>query len=413
MAEPTVRAPRYLTRFRCIGPACEDHCCGGWQTVDVDVETYGRYREVEDPELGMALRRVAPNPDPRAGPHERALISVSEGGACPLFTSERLCAIQLRLGERLLPVSCDTFPRQATLIEGRIDLAGRLACPEVVRLALLAPDALDLVEVDVDRRLHERGRYWVERPWPDRIAEGDPRRHYHRVRELCLDLLSRREVALEARLQAVGLTLGVLSDWPGVGREEIERVFAEALARLPTPQRAPGIPDKDVVGPAELLLRRVRPWIAMRNLPPRYRASLDRLRAGLNLPGDPTAPHGEGVAHAYATAVREHLRPYLRARPYVVEHALLNHVLLGTFPFHPERSLFEEYALFVCRYGLLKLHLVGAAAAEGALTDELVVETVQAFDKYPDSPDYWDRTLALLRREGALNPAALATLARD
>jgi hypothetical protein len=165
-------------------------------------------------------------------------------------------------------------------------------------------------------------------------------------------------------------------------------------------------------GPPALLLARVRPWIAMAGLPPRYRACLDRLRAGLQLAADPAEPPGPGLAAAYA-AGRAALRAYLRARPYVLEHALLNQVYLGNFPFHPARGFFAEHAVLAARHALLKLHLIGAAAAAGSLSDAVVVETVQAFDKYADSPDYWERTLRLLHREGALNQSGLADLLLD
>jgi lysine-N-methylase len=410
MAELVVRAPLYLTRFECIGPSCEDHCCGGWQNVDVDAATFERLRHVEHPKLKQALQQhVARNPEPGARPDEAALIAVSENGCCPFFTMKRLCAIQGGLGERLLPATCDTFPRQATSIDGVIDITGRFACPEIVRLALLEPDGLDLVEVAPDRRLRERGRFWLEVPWTE-LPTGDPRHHYHHVRALCVELLRRREVSLEAKLQALGLALGALSGRPGIAREEIDQHFADATARLAALQRDVDTLPPGVNGPPALLLGRLRTWIGMPNLPSRYRACLDRVCAGLGLPADADAPLGGRVAEAYFDALRERFLPYVRNRPHVLANAIVNQIYTTSFPFHPERSFFDEYALLVARYVLLKLHLVGAAAAEGALTDELVVETVQAFDKYPDSPDYWQRTLNLLRRDDALDTPGLSAL---
>ena len=66
-------------------------------------------------------------------------------------------------------------------------------------------------------------------------------------------------------------------------------------------------------------------------------------------------------------------------RPYLLENLTLNQIWLGTFPYHPERPFADEHAILVFRIGLMRLLLAGAAAAEQSLTDELVVETVQAF----------------------------------
>ena len=411
MPRPRVRTPRYLTRFHCLGSGCEDNCCAGWQSVDVDEESYARYRQVDHPDLGPALRlHVLPNREPAAGPEDYALIEVPDGGCCPFFTAERLCAVQAALGEALLPAGCDTFPRQATLIDGVLEVAGRFSCPEVTRLALLTPDALELVEVEPERRLRERARYWVEVPWLD-LEPGDPRRHYHRVRELSVGLLRRREVSLEARLQSLGRALGTLSAHPGVGRAEVERAFAETEAGLPPLQQTVDATPR-AEGPHELLLKRLRPWIAMPGLPPRYRACLDRLRDGLGLPPDPAAPLERTLARAYRAGLGP-FRAYVLSKPHVLENALVNQIYVTNFPFHPRHTFFEEYAIFGCRYALLKLHLIGAAAAEGALSDALVVETVQAFDKYADSPEYWQRSLDLLRREAALDLPSLAALVLD
>ena len=136
VSEPAdVRAPRYLGRFRCIGPACEDHCCAGWGGIDVDPPTAEAYRQltVEGDQRVWRLNLVGQlQPNPEAWPDEgwpAALIPLPADTPCPFFGEDRLCTIQGALGEELLPSTCDTFPRQATQIDERIDLAGRLSCP--------------------------------------------------------------------------------------------------------------------------------------------------------------------------------------------------------------------------------------------------------------------------------------------
>src|SRR6478672_11845376 len=88
----SVCTPRYLTRFLCLGPDCEDNCCAGWQGIDVDLETYRRYQQVGHPTLGPALRlHVLPNDQASSAPDEHALIDVPTGGCCPFLTIDRLC----------------------------------------------------------------------------------------------------------------------------------------------------------------------------------------------------------------------------------------------------------------------------------------------------------------------------------
>jgi lysine-N-methylase len=456
VSQPEVRSPRYLGRFRCIGAACEDHCCAGWGGIDVDPPTAEAYRQltVQGDQRVWKLNlagTIEPNPD--AWPDEgwpAALIPMLPGSPCPFLADDRLCSIQTTLGEELLSSTCDTFPRQATQIERQIDLAGRLSCPEVARLALLQPDALVPETAPPDRRLIERGRFWIDRPWTDRPDADDPRRHYHLVRARSLALLQDRAYPLAVRMLALGLALGTL-DGAGFRASDAEATFEQAaeqqaavadwlaesglLASDPrgapagtggtsgaggasgaagaadSPRTGSGAPP---AGPHRLLLRRIRRWIAMPELPDRYRRCVERVRDGLGLPEDATTPldgpRGERVAATYARARRRHLDPYLERRPYLFEHLAANQLWLTTFPYHPERSFAEEHALLAFRIGLMRLHLVGAAAAEGGLTDDLVVETVQAFDKYVDGHSFWDRTMTLLRDERALDPPSLAAL---
>jgi lysine-N-methylase len=435
MSEPPVRAPRYLGRFRCIGPACEDHCCAGWGGIDVDPPTAEAYRQltVEGDQRVWRLNLVGQlQPNPEAWPDEgwpSALIPLPAATPCPFFDEDRLCTIQSALGEELLPSTCDTFPRQATLLDGRIDLAGRLSCPEVARLALLDEDALAIETVPSDRRLTERGRFWIDRPWSDEPEEDDPRRQYHLVRARSMALLQHRAYPLAVRMLALGLALSSLTRpaCPDAGREgggagfraaDAEATFDLAERRLPSVAgwiEESGLGAGDGPGgPHRLLLRRVRRWIAMAELPARYRRCVDRVHRGLGLPDDATTPLdgplGERVSAAYAAGRQRHLDPYLTRRPYLFEHLALNQIWLGTFPYHPERTFAEEHALLTFRIGLIRLHLIGAAAAEGGLTDDLVVETVQAFDKYVDGQQFWDRTMKLLRDEQALDPPSLAAL---
>ncbi len=423
MSDLSVRAPRYLGRFQCLGSACEDHCCAGWGGIDVDPPTAEAYRQltVEGDQRVWRLNLIGQlQPNPEAWPDEgwpAALIPLAHETPCPFFGDDHLCAIQGALGEELLSSTCDTFPRQATVVDGQADMAGRFSCPEIVRLALLTDDAMEPETVAADRRLQERGRFWIDRPWTDRPEDDDPRRQYHLVRARSMALLQRHDASLAARMLALGMALGAL-DGTGFRAGDVEATFEQAEQRLPAlaswlAESGLGTPESPA-GPHRLLLRRVRRWIAMTELPVRYRRCVDRIRIGLGLTEDATTPLdgplGERVAAAYRRARHRHLEPYLEQHPYLLEHLALNQLWLGTFPYHPERTFAEEHALLAFRIGLARLHLIGAAAAEGGLTEPLVVETIQAFDKYVDGHQFWDRTLKLMRDERALDPSSLAAL---
>jgi lysine-N-methylase len=401
MSQPAVRAPRYLERFRCLGPACEDHCCAGWLGLDVDRATFERYQQVDHLELGPKLRGLVVRSE--SGPSEEtdyAEIDLPPGECCPFFSAERLCQIQTTLGEALLPVHCDAYPRHANLVHGQVDLAARLSCPEAARLALLAPDALEPIELEADRRLAERGRDWTEEPWLNRPAPHEPRFHYQSLRARCLELLQARQAPLAARLRALGRALEYLGERPLLEPPDLVRAFAEAEPLLTEP---PGPASFDLQEP---LLRRLRAWVAMRGVPARYRVVLDRLQLGLALPADPAAALGPETRAAYEQA-RQRWARYVASRAWLLENYLANHIWLSSFPFQPPGSFFDAYTRLICRYAIVRLHLIGAAGSVDEVGNDLVIETIQAFEKYADTPDYWQR---VLRVAGNLSADGLAAL---
>lgn len=119
--------PAYYETFRCIGGACPDTCCAGWE-VDLDEESADYYRTVDGP-LGDRLRREM-RPDGEGG----TIFALTPENRCPFLNKENLCDIYSALGEESLCRVCTEYPRyysEAGAYE-QIDLS--LSCPEMSRL---------------------------------------------------------------------------------------------------------------------------------------------------------------------------------------------------------------------------------------------------------------------------------------
>src|SRR5262249_27863002 len=141
----TLVTARYMTRFGCLGAACEDTCCRRWD-IPVDRRHYELLHErLTDPDdrakLAAGVKRL-----PGEDPNRYALIVVREDdGCCHFLTADRLCSIHARFGEPLLPDICSSYPRRIGRIDERVELMGEISCPEVARQVLLREDALDML----------------------------------------------------------------------------------------------------------------------------------------------------------------------------------------------------------------------------------------------------------------------------
>ncbi len=145
----TALKPRFVERFRCIGASCEDTCCSGW-TVHVDKKTYKAYRKESVP----ALERMMANMTRLEGMGDRAygaIRTVGEQELCPAL-HDGICSVQAHLGESYLPEVCHEYPRTNRSLDGQVEQAITLSCPEAARLALLAEDAFDFVEAPIHVR---------------------------------------------------------------------------------------------------------------------------------------------------------------------------------------------------------------------------------------------------------------------
>ena len=52
--------PEYVENFKCIGGACEDNCCIGWD-IDVDKITFKKYFKVKDEEMKKLFQKNVHN----------------------------------------------------------------------------------------------------------------------------------------------------------------------------------------------------------------------------------------------------------------------------------------------------------------------------------------------------------------
>ena len=128
-----VRRPSYYKNFHCIGSACSDNCCIGWE-IDVDKEALEAYRK-QPGEFGERLRRRI-----QAEPEGQAHFILDEKERCPFLNEENLCQIILELGEEKLCQICMDHPRFYDWFpDGKEEGLG-LCCEAAAELILQKPE---------------------------------------------------------------------------------------------------------------------------------------------------------------------------------------------------------------------------------------------------------------------------------
>lgn len=411
---PQALAPAYLHRFHCVGTACEETCCNGWQ-IDMDKATYQRYKSIPIKALADQVAAcVTKLPEPSS--RRYAKIKLDADGNCPLLDDRKLCSLQAQLGAEALSHTCRDYPRSYSRNGQAMGAHASLSCPETARLALLAPDAMDLSPMTLGFANDTQVPLAVFKPAPSPQADaiqthGDLINAALRaiVQVPMLDAanavviggilvrqaarIANGEGPVEARRNAVA---GAVAGFLDVGTLTDARRRNEALD---TP-REPKI--KLLLEIAELYFNNAAQTS--------FRTVLGEALEGLRLDG--TEP--DAIASRYVRAQSAWFDPYDAAHPHVLKNYVINHLGTSVFPTASAAGVEDEYLSLCVRFAFLRFCLVGTAARHGAvLTDEQVVKVVYTFARRIEhNAAFLPEIEAAIRRAGYGSLAMMATLLR-
>jgi len=190
---------RYMTRFGCIGPACEDHCCYGWR-VDIDADTYHKMMaaaQFSAKEIATKLHesvKVVPGKKKNRS-EKRYQIRHGADDACPLLDERALCDVHKHFGHAMLSDVCAIYPRKLKRVGDHLELTATPSCPELTRQLILHEDAVDVVPLDLGtlERVRVQGGLDTRDLRPFVRSTLD-------VRDLVVELLGDARLSLEERL---------------------------------------------------------------------------------------------------------------------------------------------------------------------------------------------------------------------
>ena len=389
--------PRYATAFECLGAACPDTCCGGW-IVDVDHETYGVWAARDAQLAGSSLTSLVREPAGSERKHDVTwLLASAKDSACACLTEDKLCGVQMSLGESAIPLTCATYPRAYTRSGDRVEMHLHLSCPEAARLALSDPGAMQSVvnvQPPARRGIRERKSSGLASP----SEREDP----------ALDVIDATAAML---VEAVRSLIGTpsLTAWQALAlywqtvaslplganasnerASVIERIVAmceETTRSCPSvlaAQAATMCLEQELSLPillniAGLNANRVR---GKRYMSPAQTAVTQVLSA-FGLDGETDAPASDDACRRCAQALQQWVEPFEAAHPHVLKNYLVNKMACMRFPWKGAAGLNEE--LIKLALDLMILRILFAAQAhiqQRALNIADCVQMVQSYERY-------------------------------
>lgn len=367
----TTLVPRYVTRFSCIGSACEDNCCTGWK-VSIDKKTFNAYRQVKHPVLAERFDDTVKRERSLKSDVNYARIEMTPGtGVCPMM-EHSLCAVQRELGESYLSDTCFSYPRFTRQFAGQHEQALTLSCPEAARQALLSADAFDFVTDKLTVRSSV-------------VTEVKPRHGLsldlmNELRIFGLQLMRTEGLELWQRLAVLGVFCERLSELiSNRGHSQVPALLQSFTEIVESGAAVAALADMQAnhAGQAKVFAFF---WCAKakRSVSPVQNKVVAAIAHGFgatSLNGEVSA---EQVVERYTLGVSR-LPQALEAAPHLLENYVLNEMFRELFPMGGANP-YDQYLQLISRFGLIRLILAAQCATDGPLPDaSTMVNTVHVF----------------------------------
>lgn len=358
--------PTFYNSFKCIGSACEDTCCSGWN-VTIDKDTYKKYKKMRPSSMQLKLKQSI-ELLPERNKHCYARFKMNKTG-CPLLTDSGLCSIQKELGESYMCRTCKIYPRIFSEIGDFIEFSLTLSCPEIARLALCRPEGIDFEWFDEsDETIFGKGIVLSN-------DENELESYLLDIRAFVILVLQERSFSLEERLTIVGMFLAQLDEAEAINIPAIIDAFTEEL-------------KKDSI--RELLSVEIDSQIfaatGIKLLLEMYNHSFNSHRLGglcyeaiVGYAGGENKTIDE-LKETFKEAKKEYYDEFMDKYGYMVENFLVMTVYTNVFPYTHQTQI-EAFRALVMRYLLFKLIINGAALNRGEITQEMVLEYFQSATK--------------------------------
>lgn len=363
--------PRYVSRFSCIGPQCEDNCCTGWR-VAIDKKTFNAYRQTRQPELSVLFAKNIKRQRSQSSDANYARIELNPvTQECPML-EERLCSVHKKLDESYLSHTCFTYPRSSRNFGGQYEQALTLSCPEAARQALLEPDAFDFLEEAITVRT-------------DSLAKVEPQygmslELMNEVRIFCLQLMRTDGLELWQKLAVLGTFCEALTaTLASGGHAGVPSLLEGFVSMIENGSVLDALRELQPNHPAQARVfatfwqsKRGTTASALQN------AVITAIAEGLRADPVTGSLSVETLTESYTTGVAR-LATAMEAAPHLLEHYILNEMFHDLFPFKGS-SPYDHYLQLVSRFGLLRLMLAGVCNTDGAVPDAAaLVRTVHVY----------------------------------
>lgn len=376
--------PTYMNEFHCDGNLCQSRCCRTNWEIEIDGDTYQRYRSIKSKdERKNILRYIEWR---KYGNERKPLIKHKKDGVCPFLREDYLCGLQKKYGEKILSMVCATYPRFIVRLDDITERGLALSCPVAAKLILLKREPMEFEQTEI-----------VERR-PFSVKEISSREIYLveymiYLQYASISILQKRKLTIDQRLLLLGFFFEQAEELVVNGK-------ADEICDLSEDYASDQVDDYvlSLLGNHYL---QVKEYLrCMFNM----REALYGEKNGLMYKGD--EKYLEALAELYRIpkkekrvsldwlqevfeGYRDKAKYILREYSYIFENCMVNTFFINLYPIRFGEGLVESYMHFLMSYKMMEFFTIASAVTHEKVNEEILVDGLSLFSSHMEhSTDY-------------------------
>lgn len=405
--------PQYTKQFQCIGTKCEDNCCYGWR-VGIDENTYKKYKKVSKPALKRLIDKNITRKRSNPSLENYAKIIMDKNGKCPFLEEDRLCNIHRELGEEFLSKVCMVYPRLTNIVNGIYEKSITLSCPEAAKLVLLNPNIMEFDEIEEAIDVQHNIIHKID---TENVRKGNNvNKHFWSLRIFSISLLQNREYLLTERLIILGLFMKKVQEALDNNLDyEIPNIIEEYNQIIENGDLKEAIRNIPVNLTIQMeLMKEFNDERFTIEFSPNAKSYIDcfvKFLKGIDYDADTKV---EEAGERYKEACLNYYEPFMKDHEYILENLLVNYIFKEMFPINSQDGVFDDYMKMTIHYSLIKMFLIGMAAYNKKLNEELIVKLVYSYSRAIEHNSiFFDKTFKLFKEKGYNTMAYMAILIKN
>ena len=358
--------PKYMLTFKCIGSACADTCCAGWD-INIDEDTYKKYTNCTGKLKELVQGKFRENKNSEDYLNKGFMI-LKEHNKCPFLNDNLLCDIHGGIGEENLCITCKRFPRVYNIIDDVYEKSGLSSCEEICNIAFLNKEKMEFIETEeeIDESAIE-----IRRIIDTEAFEGTDSllQYFWDIRINSINIIQNRSFSIEERLGILKSFYTKIEEYYNEkdfeGIEDLLGEYGEGNIDFDS------LKILDLNESNEFYLSLLNKELIKNIRSIRLKECVEEYKKGILKEND--------IVN-YINNEKTILKS-IEKYSYILENYLVNQIFKDLIPLNRGESLNLSINILINSYRIIKAYIIGIALNNKEINEDLILRVIQSLSK--------------------------------